>query len=74
MEVLNDPTKHVQSIMPIGDDMLMLRYEPIEDADHSLSTSSVIHAAQTTAFARIRLYRYLQKVGKRVLYHDTGIS
>ncbi|KAK3929426.1 KiSS-1 receptor [Frankliniella fusca] len=44
---------------------------PVEDSEVSLPTSSLVHAAFTTCFGRIQLYRYLDLVGKRALYHDT---
>ncbi|KAE8738536.1 hypothetical protein FOCC_FOCC015980 [Frankliniella occidentalis] len=39
--------------------------------DDCLKTTSLIHAAQTTAHGRLLLYKYLDIVGERALYHDT---
>lgn len=72
MQLTQDNTIVINSILPIGDDCLQINFTPVEDMDESLKTSSLIHAAFTTAHGRILLYKYLDIVGERALYHDTG--
>ena len=71
MNFVTDPAKVVQSLVPLGEDCLQLAWKPIEDSDESLPTSSLIHAAFTTCFGRLQLYKYLDIVNFRGLYHDT---
>ncbi|KYN11067.1 hypothetical protein ALC57_16785 [Trachymyrmex cornetzi] len=43
-----------------------------EEAVASSPMTNVVIAANTTALARLKLYDYLEKLDKRVLYYDTG--
>ncbi|XP_052128309.1 uncharacterized protein LOC127750506, partial [Frankliniella occidentalis] len=70
LRVLN-PTKEVRALVPLGDDCLQVNWMPVEDSEESLPTSSLVHAAFTTCLGRMQLYKYLDLVGKRALYHDT---
>ncbi|KAK3908802.1 putative DNA polymerase [Frankliniella fusca] len=71
LRLVTDPTKKVTALIPLRDDCLQVNSMPVEDSEVSLPTSSLVHAAFTTCFGRIQLYRYLDLVGKRALYHDT---
>lgn len=71
MQIVIDPTKIVQSLVPLGEDCLQIAWKPIEDTDVSLPTSSLVHAAFTTCFGRLQLYKFLDIVGERALYCDT---
>ena len=71
MQIVIDPTKKVQSLVPLGDECLQVAWKPVEDSDVSLPTSSLVHAAFTTCLGRLQLYRCLQIVGDRALYGDT---
>jgi hypothetical protein len=68
---ISDPMKEVQSLVPLSDECLQLTWKPVEDSEESLPTSSLLHAAFTTCLGRLQLYKYLDIVGKRALYHDT---
>ncbi|KAK3917644.1 Translation initiation factor IF-2 [Frankliniella fusca] len=59
-----------QNIPPVEQWNGLVNSMPVEDSEVSLPTSSLVHAAFTTCFGRIQLYRYLDLVGKRALYHD----
>ena len=66
-----DPTIEVQSLIPLSDECLELTCKPVDDSEESLPTSSLVHAAFTTCYGRLQLYKYLDVVGQRALYHDT---
>lgn len=67
-----DTTIVINSIFPIGEDCLQVTFTPVEDMDQSLKTTSLIHAAYTTAHGRLLLYKYLDILKERCLYNDTG--
>ncbi|XP_026286850.1 uncharacterized protein LOC113212391 [Frankliniella occidentalis] len=71
IRIVLDPTRKVRAIVPQGETCLQVNWIPIEDTEVSLPTSSLLHAAFTTCFGRLQLYKYLDIVGKRALYHDT---
>ncbi|MBW0532615.1 hypothetical protein O181_072330 [Austropuccinia psidii MF-1] len=71
MNIVSDPTINVSGIVPLGDECLQVTYMPVEDSDESLPTSSLLHAAFTTCFGRLQLYKYLDMVKERALYCDT---
>lgn len=66
-----DPATVVKMVRVINDNMVAVTYENEDEfADVMGNTNSVI-AAFTTAQARLKLYSYMEKLGKRVLYFDT---
>ncbi|KAJ1523104.1 hypothetical protein ONE63_000997 [Megalurothrips usitatus] len=71
ISLCQDSTITINSILPIGEDCLQINFIPVEDMEDSLKTTSLIHAAFTTAHGRLLLYKYLDVVGERALYHDT---
>ena len=71
MNIVADPTKEVQSLLPLTEDCLQVKWEPVADSEESLPTSSLLHAAFTTCFGRLQLYKYLNIAKERALYHDT---
>ncbi|KAK3925255.1 putative DNA polymerase [Frankliniella fusca] len=71
MSLISDPTKEVTSLLPLSDACLQVTWMPIEDTEESLPSSSLLHAAFTTCFGRMQLYKYLDIVRERALYHDT---
>ncbi|KAK3926575.1 putative DNA polymerase [Frankliniella fusca] len=71
LKLATDHNKKVKALIPLGDDCLQVNWMPVEDSEVSLPTSSIVHASFTTCFGRMQLYRYLDVVGKRALYHDT---
>jgi hypothetical protein len=72
LQLTEDPTIVINSILPISDDCLQISFTPTEDADVPSITTSLIHAAYTTAHGRLLLYHFLDTVGERAAYHDTG--
>ena len=66
-------TKRVTDATLVGDDLMLLQYQLIDDAADAPRKTNVILAAFTTAHARIILYRNMQMVknARNVLYCDT---
>lgn len=71
IQYINDTTITIESILPLGDDTIQLVYRPVEDSEDCLPTTSLVHAAFTTAHGRMVLYKALDLVDERGLYHDT---
>lgn len=71
-EVLLDPTKEVQSMLPMGEYMLMINYCDRDEYAEPLAYANPVIAAYVTAQARLRLYEFLERLQTRVLYCDTG--
>jgi len=72
IRLANDSTTVINSTLPLGEDCLQVCFVHMEDMDKSLETTSLIHAAQTTAGERVLLYKYLDVVGELCIYNDTG--
>jgi hypothetical protein len=70
-KMLADPAIAITSIDEASDDMFYVNWEYVEELIETNPNTSVIIAAFTTASARIRLYRILQKLGDKALYFDT---
>ncbi|EFA12679.1 hypothetical protein TcasGA2_TC010703 [Tribolium castaneum] len=70
-DILSNPSLVVNSITIINPDVLLVTYEQVEEAITPLRTVSVPIAAYTTSSARLELYKYLEQLGRRVLYFDT---
>ncbi|KAK3916407.1 putative DNA polymerase [Frankliniella fusca] len=71
MQMIIDPRKIVQNLLPLSDACLQVTWKPVPDSEESLPTSSLLHAALTTCHGRVQLYRYLDLVGDRAVYCDT---
>lgn len=71
LELLFDHTVEVSNVLPATATALYATYVNHKDAVEPSVTSNVVIAAYTTAHARLKLYSYIEKLGKRVLYFDT---
>lgn len=71
MQLVCDPNKILERLIPLGEDCLQVVWKHDEDSDDSLPTSSLLHASFTTCFGRLQLYKYLDMVKERAAYHDT---
>ncbi|KAK3924463.1 putative DNA polymerase [Frankliniella fusca] len=71
INIVTDSAKEVTGLLPLSDECLQVTWKPVEDSEVSLPTSSLLHAAFTTCHGRMQLYKYLDVVGERALYHDT---
>ena len=65
------PNIEAMSFTLIDDDAILLTWRYIHEANPTNKHANVVIAAYTTAQARLHLYSYLEKLGKRVLYMDT---
>ena len=71
-KIFQDATREVQTVRVINDKVVQVVSQVAEkDFLPSSKDTNVFIALVTTAWARIRLYRELEKVGSRVLYCDT---
>lgn len=71
LKYLTDTDISVESYIVINDMTLLVSYKQTTENITPLNHVSVPIAAYTTAGARLELYKYLEMLGKRVLYFDT---
>ena len=73
VEYFTSRTNRVTDATLVGDDLMLLQYQLIDDAADSPRKINVILAAFTTAHARVILYENMQCVRnlKNILYCDT---
>ena len=71
LDLLTDPAKEVLDIINANDNTLYVSWRCANDDVVPLNSVNVVIAAYTTAQARLKLYSYLDKLDKRVLYFDT---
>lgn len=70
-DIVNDPSKYVNNIQEVNEEVLIVSWEYVEEAVNPLSTVNKCIAAYVTTQARLKLYSYLDQLGDRVLYYDT---
>ncbi|KAJ8965797.1 hypothetical protein NQ317_018951 [Molorchus minor] len=70
-QMMTDPAIFINNVLPINDKTLIVNWEFRDESYEILPTVNVCLAAYTTTLARLKLYSYLEKLGNRVLYHDT---
>ena len=71
MQVLTDPGKLLMDFHIMIDDVVQVEYKNTEDFECQSFNTNVTIAAFCTSWARLKLWSVMQKLGKRVLYHDT---
>ena len=71
MQVLTDPGKLLVDFHIINDDVIQIEYKNSEDFECQSFNSNVTIAVFCTSWARLKLWSVMQRLGKRVLYHDT---
>nr|XP_015840028.1 PREDICTED: uncharacterized protein LOC103315075 isoform X1 [Tribolium castaneum] len=69
--LLTNPSTIVNNIDIINQDILLASTEKVKEDVIAQGNTNVVIAAYTTALARLELYKYLQKLDRRVLYFDT---
>jgi len=82
LEYFTDPSKYfetvfeasnvIQQVRIISEDLMMVGYQKEDEFVDALPNTSIILACFTTAFARLELYKYLDQLGERAFYYDTG--
>ena len=71
METLTDPSKRILDFHLINDDVICLDYKNSEDFQPQSINTNVTIASFCTSWARLKLWSVMNKLGNRVLYHDT---
>ncbi|XP_046406254.1 probable DNA polymerase [Ischnura elegans] len=69
--LLTDPNVDVQRLVEVNEDTIYAHWTEKEESVSPSSSSGIIMACYTTAQARLELYKYLENLQRRVLYHDT---
>ena len=71
METLTDPSKRILDFHLINNDVICLDYKNSEDFEPQSINTNVTIASFCTSRARLKLWSVMNKLGERVLYHDT---
>ena len=71
MNTLTDPSKLLLDFHIMNDDIIQVEYKHSEDFQPQSFNTNVVIAAFCTSWARLKLWSVMQKLGDRVLYHDT---
>jgi len=67
-----DPANIVHCIKIVNENMMYVEYSKEVEFVEDLGNTNAIIASWVTAQARLKLFSYLQPLGDRVLYMDTG--
>ena len=68
--LIHNPEKQVQNCIPAKEDVMYVSWVYKEDSTSPCTNVAI--AAYTTAQARLKLFEYLHKLDRRVLYYDTN--
>ena len=71
MQHLTDPSKLLVDFHIMNEDVVQVEYKNSKDFESQSFNTNVTIAAFCTSWARLKLWSVMQKLGKRVLYHDT---
>ncbi|XP_046752100.1 uncharacterized protein LOC124414953 [Diprion similis] len=71
LELLTNPKVEVSGLLLVNDDVLYVHWSHAQHSVEPSALANVVIAAYTTAQALLKLYSYLEKVDRRVLYYDT---
>ena len=69
--LLTDAANQVQTLRVCTDEVLEVVYTQTEDNDLPSAKTNIFIACFTTCWARLKLYSYLHRLQKQVLYYDT---
>ena len=69
--IFTDPSKVVTDFHLMNDDIIEVEYKHFEDFEPLSVNTNVTIAAFCTSWARLKLWSVMNKLGDRVLYHDT---
>lgn len=61
----------ITDILPVNDEVMYVSWRLRQEALVPSPITNVVIAAYTTALARLKLYEYLERLDRRVLYYDT---
>lgn len=71
LELLTNPETVVLAVLPVTEKVLYVSWACTEESTDPSPLANVVLAAYTTAQARLKLYGYLERLDRRVLYYDT---
>ena len=69
--ILTDSANHVQTLRICTEDILEVVYKQTPENDMPNAKTNIFIACFTTCHARLKLYSYLHRLQKQVLYYDT---
>src|SRR5436190_11168643 len=71
IEILTNPEYEITDILPANDEVIYVLWRLRREAIVPSPITNVVIAVYTTAQARLKLYSYLERLDRRVLYYDT---
>ena len=71
MNTLTDPSKVIKDFHIMNEDVIQVEYKNTEDFEQQSFNTNVVIAAFCTSWARLKLWSVMERLGNRVLYHDT---
>ncbi|XP_068993909.1 uncharacterized protein [Neodiprion pinetum] len=71
LELLTNPEVEVSGLLPVNDEVLYVRWSHAQHSVEPSALANVVIASYTTAQARLKLFSFLEKLDRRVLYYDT---
>ena len=71
INIFTDQSKIVTDFHIMNNDVLMLEYEETQNFQKYSMNTNVVIAAFCTSWVRIKLWTEMNKLGDRVVYHDT---
>ena len=74
-KLLADETRSVESVVEMTKEAMLVTTSPADtEFEEESGNTNVVLAAFTTAQAQLKLYSYMEPLGNRCLYTDTGQS
>ena len=70
-DILVDVTKVIKNFHILNNDMIMMEYKQSEEFEEPSNKTNDIILAFCSAYARIKLWQMMNKLGNHVVYHDT---
>ena len=71
-ELMSSDGLVLKRLDPVSDNMVRVAHHQDDDFAGELTNVNVVIASYTTAYGRLQLYEYLERLGDRCLYFDTG--
>ena len=71
MQTLTDPKKVLLDFHIMNEDVIQVEYKNSLDFEGQSFKTNVVIAAFCTSWARLKLWSVMERLGDRVLYHDT---
>ena len=65
-----DVTKVIKNFHILNNDMIMMEYKQSKEFEELSNKTNVIISAFCSAYAHIKLWKMMNRLGNRVLYHD----